>query len=176
MGNNGHSSAAAGAPLAVVTAAGSNKHLCQVCKKNFSSGSALQIHMRTHTGDRPFKCSVCGKAFTTKGNLKVRRPKSARLPQSLDLNVSLFLRQVHMGTHLWNSGQASRRGRRMSLELPHPPIPMTAKDSEFLQRRPELFFPYLPTPFSEVNGQHPHRQEVSKGKLRNAEHSYTKLS
>ena len=60
-----------------------------------------------------------------------------------------------MGTHMWSgSGSvpgASRRGRRMSLELPPhvPPIPMTAKDSEFLQRRrPELFFPYLPTPFS----------------------------
>jgi hypothetical protein len=52
---------------------------------------------------------------------------------------------------MWSgNGQVSRRGRRMSLELPHiPPIPMTAKDSEFLQRRrPELFYPYLPTPFS----------------------------
>ena len=59
---------------------------------------------------------------------------------------SLF--QVHMGVHMWSSTQPSRRGRRMSLEMPHPPIPLTAKDSEFLQRRPELFFPYLQTPFS----------------------------
>lgn len=36
----------------------------------------------------------------------------------------------------------------MSLDLP--PLPITPKDSEFLQRRPDLFYPYLPTPF--LNG------------------------
>lgn len=48
-----------------------SKHLCRICLKNFSSSSAVHIHLRTHTGDRPFVCNVCQKAFTTRGNLKV---------------------------------------------------------------------------------------------------------
>ena len=47
------------------------KHRCRYCGKVFGSDSALQIHVRSHTRERPYKCNVCGNRFTTKGNLKV---------------------------------------------------------------------------------------------------------
>ena len=47
------------------------KHRCKYCGKVFGSDSALGIHIRSHTGERPYKCNVCGNRFTTKGNLKV---------------------------------------------------------------------------------------------------------
>lgn len=39
----------------------SNKHRCKFCGKGFSSDSALKIHIRSHTGERPFTCNECGK-------------------------------------------------------------------------------------------------------------------
>lgn len=47
------------------------KNYCNICKRSFSSSSSLQMHIRTHTGDKPYSCSVCQKSFSTKGNLKV---------------------------------------------------------------------------------------------------------
>lgn len=54
------------------------KHRCRYCGKVFGSDSALQIHVRSHTGERPFKCNICGNRFTTKGNLKVHFQRHAQ--------------------------------------------------------------------------------------------------
>lgn len=43
---------------------------CVICKRILSCQSALKMHYRTHTGERPFCCRICCRAFSTKGNLK----------------------------------------------------------------------------------------------------------
>ncbi|EEC19525.1 regulator of sex-limitation, putative [Ixodes scapularis] len=48
----------------------SRKDQCPVCQLLCSSGHQLQIHMRTHTGEKPYACDLCPRRFTKQVNLK----------------------------------------------------------------------------------------------------------
>mmetsp|Transcript_41348 Transcript_41348/g.69069 ORF Transcript_41348/g.69069 Transcript_41348/m.69069 type:complete len:351 (-) Transcript_41348:340-1392(-) len=43
---------------------------CKICLKVFDSRYGLKRHMRSHTGERPYKCEWCGKAFRQGVHLK----------------------------------------------------------------------------------------------------------
>ncbi|XP_077341336.1 uncharacterized protein LOC143986803 [Lithobates pipiens] len=45
--------------------------LCSVCSKTFCNNSSFQVHMRSHTGERPFKCTDCDKSFIRSSHLKI---------------------------------------------------------------------------------------------------------
>ncbi|XP_058535606.1 GDNF-inducible zinc finger protein 1 [Ochotona princeps] len=49
---------------------GGERHRCGQCGKGLSSKTALRLHERTHTGDRPYGCTECGAKFSQPSALK----------------------------------------------------------------------------------------------------------
>ncbi|KAL4630207.1 zinc finger and BTB domain-containing protein 49 [Arapaima gigas] len=79
----------------------SKQYCCEMCGKTFKHPSNLELHKRSHTGEKPFQCNICGKNFSQAGNLQTHlRRHSGEKPYICEICGKSFAASGDVQRHI----------------------------------------------------------------------------
>ncbi|XP_071052389.1 gastrula zinc finger protein XlCGF57.1-like [Onthophagus taurus] len=77
------------------------KHICVYCKSEFPDAVTLDVHIKQHTGDKPFLCTVCGKSFEERYKLDLHlRSHTGEKPFTCEICQNKYVSKANLNVHM----------------------------------------------------------------------------
>ena len=73
--------------------------ICRICGKSISAGHT-RVHLRSHTGDKPFKCPSCDATFSQASNLKRHQKSRHEQRQLMDCELCSRKNLAQLANHI----------------------------------------------------------------------------